>query len=121
MTVRMRIEDLPATAIAQLNPLEHQWTTWVIARAREAGYRTVHFRAAHTAQGYRTAVQGDSGAPDLLLAREGDVLLAELKKNGSYPRADQREWLRHLGPHGCVWRPRDANQVLERLTRKVTT
>jgi hypothetical protein len=102
----MRIEDLPASAIAQMNPLEHQWATWVIARAKENDYLVVHFRKAQSAKGFRTPVQGHTGAPDLLLARDGDVLLPELKKNDAYPRADQREWLRHLGPHGCVWRPR---------------
>jgi hypothetical protein len=117
MTARMRIEDLPAAAIAQMNPLEHQWVDWVIARAKESGYMVVHFRKAQSAKGFRTPIQGDTGAPDLLLAREGDVLLPELKRDGTYPRADQREWLRHLGPYGCVWRPRDADQVLARLRR----
>src|SRR5438045_1363488 len=94
---------------------EDDWKTWVMDVAILHGWRVSHSRPARTAKGWRTAVQGHIGAPDLLLARDGDVILAELKRNDTYPTREQREWLRHLGGYGCVWRPRDADTVLARL------
>jgi hypothetical protein len=90
---------------------------WVTDLATLQGWRWVHFRPARTQQGWRTAVQGHTGSPDLLLARNGDVLLVELKSNRGRLRPDQQHWLDHLGPQGLVWRPRDADQVLARLAR----
>ena len=96
---------------------EDAWTRWVIDAAILHGWMVHHARPARTSRGWRTPVQGHVGAPDLLLARDGDVILAELKRNDTYPTREQREWLRHLGGHGCVWRPRDADAVLARLAR----
>jgi hypothetical protein len=96
---------------------EEAWTTWVIEAATLHGWRVSHGRPARTGRGWRTPVQGHIGAPDLLLARDGDVLLIELKSNTGRLRPDQDIWLNHLGPYGGVWRPRDANLVLARLRR----
>jgi hypothetical protein len=115
---RIRFADLPATQVAKLpDPLESDWTTWVIHQARRNGWRAHHARPARTTNGWRTAVEGDKGAPDLLLARAGEVLVWEAKRNRTYPDPDQRAWLAELGDHGAVVRPRDAEQVLARLTR----
>lgn len=97
---------------------EDAWKAWVIATAKWHGWMVQHVRPARTAKGWRTPIEGDKGAPDLLLARDGDVLLRELKRNGEYPRPEQREWLRHLGDYGEVWRPRDQDAVLARLVRR---
>jgi hypothetical protein len=110
---------MTAPIVLPADMCEDAWTAWVIELAMRQGWKVQHVRPARTAKGWRTPVQGHTGAPDLLLARNGDLLLPELKKNGSYPRADQREWLAHLGPYGRVWRPRDADQVLQRLRRNV--
>lgn len=117
MSVRVQVKHLSAVAIAQINPLEDDWTSWVIARAKEHGWMVHHARPARTANGWRTPVQGHKGAPDLLLARDGDVLVPELKRDGTYPDPDQRAWQKALGPRGEVWRPRDAVAVLARLAR----
>lgn len=117
MTARMRFRDLPATTVAGLDPIEDDFTDWVIARAHDHGYLVAHFRPARTAKGYRTPIQGDTGFPDLVLAKPGDLIVSEIKRNGQDPRPDQRAWLVALGALAVVWRPRDAPMVLERLSR----
>ncbi len=59
-----------------------------------------------------------AGYPDLTIARQGQVLWAELK--GSHGRLDHRldhrqvNWLDHLPPHhACVWKPENLDQPLE--------
>lgn len=78
----------------------------VLDLAKVYGWRTFHARPAMTAKGYRTPVQGDGkGFPDLVLAREGRVIFAELKVDGGHPTADQVRWLIALA--GYLWRPAD--------------
>lgn len=83
----------------------------VIDLCKLLGLRTVHFRPAKTAQGWRTAVQGDGkGWPDLVIVGPGGVLYRELKATGKYPDLDQRAWIAALGAAGqdvAVWRPVD--------------
>lgn len=98
---------------------EAHFTQRVIQTARWHGWKVTHFRPSRTQSGrWATAVQGDIGSPDLLLARDGDVLLAELKTDTGRLRPEQREWLAHLGDRAVVWRPRDWDAVLTRLARK---
>ena len=97
---------------------EADWTRTVTDIATLYGWIWAHFRPAQTAKGWRTPMSGHTGFPDLVLARDGDVLLVELKQDGKYPRPDQRLWLAHLGPHGCVWRPADLDTVTARLRRR---
>lgn len=111
--------DLPAPADVDLprDLSEAAWTSWVIDAAKLHGWRVHHARPGRTAQGWRTPVQGHVGAPDLLLARGGDVVCAELKTRTGRVRPEQRDWLHNLGAHGALWRPADAGQVLARLAR----
>jgi hypothetical protein len=97
---------------------EADWLTRVIDIPLLNGWLVNHQRPARTERGWRTATQGRAGFPDLVLARNGEVIVAELKANAGQLRPEQKEWLRHLGPYGCVWRPRDSDQVLQRLTRR---
>lgn len=70
----------------------------VIELAQLYGWRVAHFRPARTADGWRTAVQGDgAGFPDLVLARRPELIFAELKSERGRPTAAQREWLDQLG------------------------
>jgi hypothetical protein len=96
---------------------EAQFAVWVLDVARLHGWRAAHFRPARTQQGWRTAVQGDIGSPDLLLARDGQVLLVELKTDRGRLRPAQVSWLCHLGDHATVWRPTDRPAILARLRR----
>ena len=60
-------------------------------------------------------MQGDRGLPDLVIAKNGRVLLAELKTDTGRLGPGQQDWLDALGPHGRLWRPRDWNDVLADL------
>lgn len=83
----------------------------IIDTAQLLGWRVAHFRAARTAKGWRTPLEGDPGFPDLVLARDGCLLAAELKAETGHVSAHQVEWLRHLGDHGRLWRPSDWDDI----------
>ena len=78
----------------------------VIQTAGLYGWRVCHFRPARTAKGWRTPIEGDAGLPDLVLARDGRVLLVELKSARGKPTDDQVLWLEALGDHGRLWSPK---------------
>lgn len=94
---------------------EDDWLSEVMAYARSHGWHTAHFRPALTKDGHWiTAMQGDPGVPDLLLARNGVVVLAELKKWGKQPTTAQRDWLKAAA--GYWWTPEhraEMRKVLE--------
>lgn len=91
----------PQTSEAELQAM-------VIDAARWHGWRVCHFRAAQNRDGrWMTPLEGDPGLPDLVLARDGVVLLAELKSDRGQPTEDQTLWLDALGDHGRLWRPAD--------------
>ena len=74
------------------------------------GWLIAHFRPAQTSRGWRTPVQGDgAGFPDVVLARRGVVLLAELKRPDGALSAAQVKWADALLGPGWegVWRPQD--------------
>lgn len=96
---------------------EAEWCATVVQIARLHGWRVSHQRPARTEQGWRTAIQGDRGAPDLLLARDGVVLLVELKSDRGRLGPGQAEWLAAAAAHAVVWRPRDLPAVVEALKR----
>lgn len=77
----------------------------VMQMAELLGWVVVHFRPARTEKGWRTAVQGQKGFPDLVLARDGRVLFRELKTTKGKPTVDQEIWLEALGDLGAIWRP----------------
>jgi hypothetical protein len=65
----------------------------VIETARVFGYRVAHFRPARTNRGWRTAMTGDPGWPDLTLCRPGRLVFLELKAKGRRPTPEQEGWL----------------------------
>jgi hypothetical protein len=78
-------------------------TDAVTELAQMRGWRVHHGRPAQTAKGYRTAVQGDVGYPDVVLAHCNVpvTIVAELKRYGlgraSAPTPEQQVWLNLLG------------------------
>lgn len=58
------------------------------------------------------------GFPDLVFARDGDVVFAELKVGKNKPTAEQQEWFDAL-PANLIgvyfWRPEDWPEIEERL------
>lgn len=94
---------------------EAQLQRAVIDYALLQGWRVVHYRPARTIHGYRTALTGHPGAPDLLLARHGQVLHVELKRHNGRVTPDQRLWLAALGTSARLWRPQDWPTIVAEL------
>ena len=91
----------------------------VVDLAHLRGWRCHHDRPARTDKGWRTAIQGDKGFPDLVLARKGRVIFAELKSETGKTTHQQNAWLAHLGHDVEVylWRPRDLDHIAQVLAR----
>jgi len=78
-------------------------------------WRIVHIRPAKTVHGWRTAYEGDSGLPDLIMARNGVVLLCELKSEKGKATPEQLAWLAAAGPNGHLWRPSSWDKIVSVL------
>ena len=74
---------------------EAAWQTWIVNTARARGWLVAHLRDSRG--------QDATGMPDLVLARGGLVILAELKSETGGIRDSQKPWLAASGNH--VWRP----------------
>jgi hypothetical protein len=97
--------------------LESAWQTRVTEYALLKGWRVAHVRPTQVRKGrFATATHPHPGLPDLILARKGVVILAELKRDHTYPTVEQRLWLAALGEYGRIWRPRDWDDVQRELT-----
>lgn len=94
-----------------LKPTETQFQRTVIEMAKILGWRIAHVRAARTEHGWRTPYEGHSGLPDLILARRGRVILAELKVGDNKPTLDQQAWLSAAGTSGHLWFPADMDEI----------
>jgi hypothetical protein len=79
-----------------------------------------HTRPALNRRGeWRTPIQGDAGFPDIVLARDGRIIFAELKRTGGRPTPQQQMWLETLaqcdGVEVYVWNPNDWDRIVEIL------
>ena len=95
---------------------EAQFTSAVIELAKYRGWKVTHFRPARTTRGWRTPVEGDKGFPDLVMARNGTVIFAELKIGKATLRKEQQEWAEHL-PTLFVWTPADLRETIAAVLR----
>lgn len=110
MTTRtLEIAALPLTIS------EADFQSTVIDAARLLRWRVTHFRAARTARGWATPLQGHPGFPDLVLARDGVVIVAELKRHGGRLTADQRLWGAALGGAYRLWTPGMWPRIVDEL------
>lgn len=76
----------------------------VIETASLLGWHVHHSRPARTRDGgWVTHLTGHAGCPDLVLARDGEVRLVELKSSRGRVSPEQKDWLDASG--GVVWRP----------------
>lgn len=105
----------PLTPAAGLPLSEDDLQQRILDAAMVHRWRVCHVRPARTAAGWRTPIQGHAGLPDLILARDGVVLLAELKDSTGKPTLDQAAWLAAAGPNGRLWRPADWPAILAEL------
>jgi hypothetical protein len=84
------------------------WNKWLVH----------HARPAQTNKGWRTAIQGDAGFPDLVMAKGSRVVVAELKSDTGRVSPHQAEWLARLS-HALtdvhVWSPKDWPAISEVL------
>ncbi len=108
---------------ASLDLPESEFTKLVIGFAECQGWTVYHQRPARTAQGWRTALQGRKGFPDLVMLRHGRLIVAELKSAKGTLSADQVWWRNEFRkcqvpwpnePH-YVWRPVDWPSIVEVL------
>lgn len=100
---------------------EADFTRQILDLAALNGWRAAHFRPAQTGRGWRTAMSGDIGYPDVTLAKDGRLIVAELKAEGGRVRPEQVAWLRAI--HGddwqtWVWRPRDLTRIAALLRER---
>lgn len=107
--LRMLLDDSPEVDLKDA----------VIHWAEDKGWQVHHCRAAWTAKGFRTPIQGHAGFTDLVLARErdGQLLFWELKSKKGEVEPAQEEWHRILAATGNpvrVLRPSDRDEI-ERL------
>lgn len=96
---------------------EEDLQTRILQAATLYGWRAAHFRPARTAKGWRTPMSGDPGFPDLVLARDGVLIVPELKSRRGRTSPDQDLWLEALGPHARLWRPADWPAIQNELRR----
>lgn len=109
---------ITAPATLPDNLLEADFQRTVIDLAMRCGWRVSHQRPSQVRPGrYATATTGHAGAPDLLLAKGGRLICAELKRNRGRLGPGQPDWAIAIGPtHYRLWRPRDWAQILEELS-----
>ena len=86
------------------------------------GWRWTHFRPAFTGKGWRTALSGSAGFPDLVLvsSERGRVIFAELKSDTGKTSGQQQAWLVDLtaaGQECYIWRPGDLEAIADTLRR----
>ena len=75
-----------------------------------------HFTQAQVRDGaWVTPQRGHLGFPDLVLARNGQLIIAEVKAEDGKPSAEQLAWLERLGPTGRLWYPADWEQIVQDL------
>jgi hypothetical protein len=104
---------------------ESEFQSAVIEVARLRGWLVMHQRPAQIRPGrWATAIQGDAGFPDLVLARPkpGELIFAELKREKGRVSVMQKVWLRTLAAAGAeayLWYPSDMPEIITRLSRSV--
>ena len=94
---------------------EAQFTETVIQLAKFHNWMVVHFRPAWTEVGWRTALSGHKGFPDLVLARNQVVLIVELKTIKGKVTKEQQRWADAIGDQYRLWRPTDLETIKEEL------
>lgn len=95
----------------------------VIRIAKMNGWMVFHPRKIQSRDGrWLTAVQGDVGFPDLVFAhRDRGIIFAELKSSVGRLEDQQTKWLEELvlaGAEAYIWRPKDLQDIADRLGRK---
>lgn len=90
---------------------ETEFQSTVTGYAELMHWKWCHFFPLQNKRGkYQTPVEGHPGMPDLVMSRDGAVLLVELKRAvRGVVSPQQKGWLAALGDHGRLWTPHDWN------------
>jgi hypothetical protein len=105
----------PTRALPELT--EGQLQKRILDWARLRGWQAVHIRPLWRRDGKMvTAYEGDKGLPDLIMARRGRVILAEIKNATKPATVEQKRWLEQAGGNGYLWRPKDWDEIVRVLT-----
>ena len=105
---------------------EKQLQAAIVELAKWQGWMVFHALPVQNSAGrWRTAVQGDIGFPDLVLAhREKGVIFVELKSAIGRISDFQMKWIETLKAAGSevyVWRPRDISEARQILQEGIPT
>lgn len=130
LACRLEVSELERTG--QLpRQSEASFQAQVIELAQRLGWKVHAERPARTKDGWRTAIVGDRGWPDLVLVKANKdisghwtgwtrVIHAELKSDTGHVSAGQQEWLDILwnppAVFSFVWRPRDWDRIVAELS-----
>jgi len=102
---------------------ESEFQSAVVEYARMRGWMVMHTRPAQVRPGrWTTPLTGNPGFPDLVLCRpvHGDLVFAELKKDGGRVSAGQKAWMTALKAAGAecyIWYPDNMEAIVRRLGR----
>src|SRR3990167_3171067 len=118
---RTSAATVPASATLARNMTEAAFLRQVVDLAHLTGWLCHHCRPARTSKGWATPIQGDAGFPDLVLAKEGQVIFVELKREKGRVTGAQQAWRWALGAgrvarRAFVWRPSDWPEI-ERILK----
>ena len=94
--------------------LEKDLQTQIIAIAHLYGWKVHHTRTIQIAGGGWVSPGQDRGFPDLVMAKDGRIVFAELKTARGKLSPFQKDWLNALHGEACevyVWRPNDLADV----------
>ena len=93
----------------------------VVALATTFGWMVSHQRPAKVGDRWMTAITGDVGFPDLVLAHPTKgVIYAELKSRTGKLAPAQAKWrdaLQGAGAEWYLWRPDDLKPIMRRLSK----
>ena len=97
MTERMTVAELAQHQWDNIS--ERRFQDFIVNVARRAGWHIMHTRPAQNGRGdWRTPIQGDTGYPDLTMAKKGSaVMVWELKSESGRVTDAQQGWLVALG------------------------
>lgn len=114
---------MPNPIERRLKVTEKQFQSTVIQLAKWHGWMVFHPMPVQNTKGiWRTAVAGDVGFPDLVMAHSTrGLIIAELKTGTGRISEDQHVWLDTLlmaGAETYVWRPKDLPAIERRLATR---
>lgn len=108
--------------------LEREFTDQVLEFAQHNGWRTIHIRPARKVadeegkERWETPIQGDGkGFPDLLMARDNRLVVAELKCGKNKKTPEQIAWLQAfilVGAEVFTWYPHEWDEIVQTLERQ---